>query len=70
MMDIAMSISVVGLVLYIIFAVGLCIRLDYDATKALCSNLYSKTSNYEACMNKDFQDTAKLIKPIDTEVEE
>lgn len=69
MMDIAMSISVVGLALYIIFAVGLCIRLDYDATKALCSNLYSKTSNYEACVNKDFQDTAKLIKPIDTEVE-
>ena len=70
MMDISMTISVVGLVLYVLFAIGIHIRLDYDATKAICSNLYSQTVNYEACMNKDFQDTVKLIKPIDTEVEE
>ena len=69
-MDISMTISVVGLVLYVLFAIGIHIRLDYDATKAICSNLYSQTVNYEACMNKDFQDTVKLIKPIDTEVEE
>ena len=70
MMDKSMTISVVGLVLYVLFAIGIHIRLDYDATKAICSNLYSQTVNYEACMNKDFQDTVKLIKPIDTEVEE
>lgn len=69
-MDKSMTISVVGLVLYVLFAIGIHIRLDYDATKAICSNLYSQTVNYEACMNKDFQDTVKLIKPIDTEVEE
>ena len=58
-MDKSMTISVVGLVLYVLFAIGIHIRLDYDATKAICSNLYSQTVNYEACMNKDFQDTAK-----------
>ncbi len=41
---------------------------DYNQKKALCSNLYSKTVNYEACMNKIFRDTVKLVRPVDTEV--
>lgn len=67
-MDISMAISVIGLALYLICSVCLCFYINYDATKAICSNLYSKTANYETCMGKNFQDIAKLIKPIDTEV--
>ena len=69
-MDIPMAISVIGLALYVICSVCLCFYINYDATKAICSNLYSRTANYEACMSRKFEDTVKLIKPIDTEVEE
>ena len=55
---------------WVIIAPAVQLVQDYYQKKELCSNLYSKTVNYEACLAKRVTDSLKLIKPIDTEVEE
>lgn len=61
---------ILGIIIACFMALWIATKLDNDNTSTMCRQLYSKTVNYETCMGKNFQDITKLIKPIDTEVEE
>lgn len=51
-------------------AIAVCAGLDEIKVQTICRQLYSQTANFEACIDKNFNVVVKLIKPIDTEVEE